>query len=71
MEREVSRKRLFIAFFLYNGIVDYWLFTCPPVQAGVMDICNLEFRLKSLNFIDHCPAQAEVCHDNVHVRLVI
>ena len=58
VEREVSCKSqvLFIAFFLYNGIVDYWLFTCPPVhlsRRGVMDICNLEFRLKSLNFIDH------------------
>ena len=31
VEREVSFKKqvLFIAFFLYNGIVDYWLFTCP------------------------------------------
>ena len=36
VEREVYCKRqvLFIAFFLYNGIVDYWLFTHPPVQAG-------------------------------------
>ena len=36
VEREVYCKIqvLFIAFFLYNGIVDDWLFTCPPVQAG-------------------------------------
>ena len=35
-EREVSCKRqvLSIVFPLYNGIVDYWLFTYPPVQAG-------------------------------------
>ena len=44
VEREVSGKRqvLFIAFL--------------PVHLSrreVMDICNLEFRLKSLNFIDH------------------
>ena len=51
VEREVSCKRqvLFIAFFLYNGIADYWLFR-------VMDICTLEFRFKSLNFIGHCSA---------------
>ena len=32
---EVSCKRqvLFIAFFLYNDIVDYWLFTCIPVEV--------------------------------------
>ena len=46
VEREVSCKRqvLFIAFFLYYGIIDYWLFL--PVhlsRRGVMDICNLEF----------------------------
>ena len=50
VEREVSCKRqvLFIAFFLYNGIVDYWLFIIHLSRRGVMGICNLEFRLKSL-----------------------
>ena len=56
VEREVSCKRqvLFIAFFLYNGIVDYSrLFAFYLSRRGVLDIGNLEFRLKSLNFIDH------------------
>ena len=55
VEREVSCKRqvLFIAFFLYNGIVDYWLFTGLSVQVGSHRCLYLEFRLKSLNFMDH------------------
>ena len=36
VEREVLCKRqvLFTLFFLYNGMIDYWLSTSPSVQAG-------------------------------------
>ena len=40
VERVVSCKRqvLFIAFFLYNDIVDYWLFTCPGRESWILVI---------------------------------
>ena len=40
VETEVScnRQVLFIAFFIYNGIVDYWLFTCPGRESWIFVI---------------------------------
>ena len=54
VKREVpcTRQALLIAFFLYNGIVNIGFLPVHPSRWGVMDICNSEFRLKSLDFID-------------------
>ena len=44
VKREVSGKRQvpFIAFFLYNSIVDYWLFTCRGRESWILVIKSLD-----------------------------